>query len=136
MADTRSPEQRRRIMQAVRTHDTGPEWIVRRLLHASGYRYRLHATHLPGKPDLVFSSRKKVILVHGCFWHSHGCSKGQPPKSRLEYWGPKLDANKIRDARQLEMLEQLGWQVSTVWQCETKDEQALLERLIFFLADG
>lgn len=120
-------------MQAVGTKNTGPEWVVRRLLHSAGYRYRLHARELPGKPDLVFPRRRAAVFVHGCFWHSHGCSKGQPPKSKLEYWGPKLEANRVRDERQRQDLEELGWRVFTVWQCETKDEHSLLQRLANFL---
>lgn len=131
--DTRSPEQRSRIMASVRTANTGPEWTVRRLLHASGYRYRLHSRSLPGKPDIVFSAKRKAIFVHGCFWHSHDCSKGRPPKSRLDYWEPKLQANRARDARNLAELEALGWQTLTVWQCETKDSDTLLKQLTEFL---
>jgi len=133
MVDTRSREQRRRIMQAVGTKNTGPEWIVRRMLHSAGYRYRLHARGLPGKPDLVFPKRRAAVFVHGCFWHSHGCHKGRPPKSKLEYWGPKLEGNRLRDERQRQQLEALGWRVATVWQCETKDEHLLLQRLGEFL---
>lgn len=120
-------------MQAVGTKNTGPEWIVRRLLHSAGYRYRLYARELPGKPDLVFPRRRVAIFVHGCFWHSHGCSKGQPPKSKLDYWGPKLESNRLRDERQRRQLEELGWRVLTVWQCETKEEHMLLQRLVNFL---
>jgi DNA mismatch endonuclease (patch repair protein) len=120
-------------MQSVGTKNTGPEWIVRRMLHSAGYRYRLHVRDLPGKPDLVFPKRKAAVFVHGCFWHSHGCAKGQPPKSKLEYWGPKLEANRLRDERQQVELEQLGWRVLTVWQCQTKDEHSLLQRLRKFL---
>lgn len=133
--DTRSPEQRRRIMQSVGTANTGPEWVVRRLLHASGYRYRLHSKALPGKPDIVFGTRRKAIFVHGCFWHGHGCAKGRAPKSRLDYWGPKLEANKARDSRNEADLRGLGWEILTIWQCETKDEQTLLQRLRNFLAN-
>ncbi len=86
--DTRTSEQRRRIMQAVKSRDTGPEMIVRRLLHRMGYRYRLHRKDLPGKPDVALVSRRKAIFVHGCFWHGHGCPKGRLPKSRLDYWQP------------------------------------------------
>lgn len=133
MADTRTPEQRRRIMQAVGTKDTGPERVVRRLLYANRFRYRLHAKTLPGRPDIVFPGRKKAIFVHGCFWHSHGCEKGQPPKSRLDYWGPKLKDNRDRDSRNKTQLEALGWSVLTVWQCETRDPESLAARLIAFL---
>lgn len=133
MADTRTPEQRRRIMQSVGTRDTAPEWKVRRALFAAGYRYRLHRRELPGSPDIVFPARKKAILVHGCFWHSHGCSKGKAPKSRMEYWEPKLTANKARDTRNLRDLRALGWDVLVVWQCEVADSGPLLKRLTGFL---
>jgi DNA mismatch endonuclease (patch repair protein) len=133
MADTRTSEQRRRIMQAVKTRDTGPELIVRRILHRLGYRYRLNAKDLPGRPDIVLPRRKRAIFVHGCFWHGHGCEKGQAPKSRLEYWGPKLAANRNRDAARLLELENLGWSVLIVWQCETLAPEALGEKLRRFL---
>ncbi len=120
-------------MQSVGTKDTGPELTVRRILHRMGFRYRLNARDLPGRPDIVFPSRKKVIFVHGCFWHSHGCDKGQPPKSRLRYWKPKLRANQDRDAAQLQALQAMGWSVLTVWQCETKDPEALKSMLLRFL---
>ena len=137
MVDTRTKEQRRRIMQAVRCKDTEPEWAVRRLLHGLGYRYRLHRKDLPGKPDLVFPSRRKAIFVHGCFWHTHGCRYGRPPKSRLEYWLPKLKRNMKRDAKKRAELEALRWQVLTVWQCEIKDLDALTAKLCAFLeGDG
>lgn len=135
MADTRTRAQRRRIMRAVRGKDTSPEWAVRRLLHGLGYRYRLHRKDLPGKPDIVFPGRRKVVFVHGCFWHAHGCRIGRPPKSRLEYWLPKLEANKRRDAEKLAGLEALGWRALTVWQCEIADRDTLAARLRAFL-DG
>ena len=135
MVDTRTEEQRRHIMQAVRGKDTGPEWTVRRVLHGLGYRYRLHRKDLPGKPDIVFPGRKKSIFVHGCFWHAHGCRYGRPPKSRLDYWLPKLERNKERDAQRIVELKVLGWSVLTVWQCETKDMDALTARLTGFLED-
>lgn len=133
MVDTRTKEQRRRIMQSVRGKDTGPEWTVRRLLHGLGYRYRLHCKDLPGKPDLVFPKRNMTVFVHGCFWHAHGCRYGRAPKSRLDYWLPKLEQNKRRDAEKIAQLEALGWTVLTVWQCETKDIGALTGKLITFL---
>jgi DNA mismatch endonuclease, patch repair protein len=136
MADTRSPAQRSRIMASVRQRNTGPEWAIRRLLHSRGYRYRLHAKHLPGKPDIVFPRWRKAIFVHGCFWHGHDCSKGRAPKSRLEYWGPKLVANRRRDERVIAELAELGWKVLIVWQCETKDVETLLEKLWVFLQSG
>lgn len=133
MADTRTPEQRRRIMQSVGTRDTGPEMTIRRLLHGLGYRYRLHAKRLPGKPDIVFPGRKKAIFVHGCFWHGHDCAKGQLPKSRREYWEPKLKTNIARDAAQVIALQALGWSALTVWQCETAVSTTLTKRLVRFI---
>ncbi len=134
--DTRTPEQRRRIMQAVKSKDTKPEMIVRRLLHRMGYRYRLHRKDLPGKPDIAFVSRRKAIFVHGCFWHGHGCSKGRLPKSRLDYWKPKLDENMRRDRMKQEQLRSLGWKVLVVWQCETGDIDALAARLQYFVDES
>ena len=136
MVDTRTPEQRHRIMRAVQSKHTGPEWKVRRLLHGVGYRYRLHRKDLPGKPDIVFPIRKKAIFVHGCFWHAHGCRYDRPPKSRLDYWLPKREQNKIRDSRKQAGLEALGWRVLTVWQCETRDMNALAIELRNFLESG
>jgi len=133
MADTRSPEQRRRIMQSVKTRDTGPELAVRRLLSQLGYRYRLNAKKLPGRPDIVFPGKMKAIFVHGCFWHCHGCSKGHAPKSRLDYWEPKLKANRERDAAQILALNSLGWTVLTIWQCETADSETMQAKLVDFM---
>lgn len=131
--DTRRPEQRRRIMQAVKSKNTGPELRVRRVLHALGYRFRLHRKDLPGRPDIVLPKHRKAIFVHGCFWHAHGCSKGQPPKSRLDYWLPKLEANVNRDRAKLAQIESLGWKTLVVWQCETVDIDALAARLQAFV---
>jgi len=133
MADTRTPQQRHRIMQSVKTRGTGPELTVRRILYRLGYRYRLNAKNLPGRPDIVLPGRMKAIFVHGCFWHGHGCRKGRAPKSRLDYWKPKLETNRKRDARQLRALKVSGWSVLTVWQCETNDSEALSSRLSAFL---
>lgn len=135
MADTRTPEQRRRIMQSVKTENTGPELVVRRLLHGMGYRYRLHRRDLPGKPDIVFVSRHKAIFVHGCFWHGHDCPKGRLPKSRLDYWQPKLDKNMARDRTKIEQLASLGWSVLVIWQCETVDKEVLAVRLQDFVGE-
>ena len=120
-------------MQSVKSKDTGPELIVRRLLHAMGYRYRLHRRDLPGKPDIAFISRRKAIFVHGCFWHGHDCPKGRLPKSRLDYWRPKLDRNKARDRTKEEQLKSLGWSVLVIWQCETVDKETLALRLQDFV---
>lgn len=135
MTDTRTPEQRRRIMQSVKQKDTGPEQVVRKALFAEGYRFRLHRRDLPGSPDIVLPSRKKAIFVHGCFWHGHGCSKGRASKSRTEYWGPKLDANRARDSRNLAALKKIGWKTLVVWQCELGDPEKLIRRLKRFV-DG
>ena len=131
--DTRTPEQRRRIMRAVKTEDTGPEMTVRRMLHSHGYRYRLHRKDLPGRPDIVFKGRRKAIFVHGCFWHGHGCSKGKLPKSKLNYWQPKIEQNKARDTCNIARLEAAGWQVLVIWQCEIANGQALWLRLQEFV---
>ncbi|MCE8036374.1 very short patch repair endonuclease [Halomonas sp. MCCC 1A11062] len=134
--DTRTPEQRRKIMQAVKSKNTGPELIVRRALFALGYRFRLHRRNLPGSPDIVFPGRKKVIFVHGCFWHGHDCKRGAAPKSREDFWNEKLQKNRQRDKRNREELARLGWRTYTVWECEIKDLEGLLERLRKFLTDG
>lgn len=131
--DTRSPEQRRRIMQAVKTKNTGPELLLRRALFAAGYRFRLHRKDLPGRPDIVFPGRRKAIFVHGCFWHGHNCTKGRASKSRTEYWGPKLEANKARDAKNLRDLEAIGWEAVVVWQCELGNMDNVTSRLGTFL---
>lgn len=133
MTDTRTLEQRRRIMQAVGIKNTGPEIVIRKLLHAYMYRFRLHRKDLPGKPDIVFPKRRKIIMVHGCYWHGHGCDKGKLPKSRLAYWGPKIEANRKRDGTKELALRNLGWEVLTVWQCETRDHVQLANLLTSFL---
>ena len=135
MADWLTPEQRRRVMQAIKNKDTGPEMAVRRLVHRLGYRYRLHKKGLPGRPDLVFGGRKKIIFVHGCFWHAHTCRYGRAPTSREEYWLPKLKRNKERDAENQEQLGKLGWSVMVIWECEIKDVAKLTDRITSFL-DG
>ena len=137
MADTRTPQQRRRIMQSVGQKNTGPEIVVRRAVHRLGYRFRLHRTNLAGSPDIVFPRLHKVILVNGCFWHGHdGCRKGKPPKSGEAYWGPKIAKNKERDAKVVDQLRREGWDVLTVWQCETSDPVALTTQLRVFLGSA
>lgn len=120
-------------MSKVRSKNTSPELAVRKLIYSLGYRYRLHGKKLPGKPDLVFPGRKKVIFVHGCFWHYHDCKKGKPPKSRLGYWLPKLLANRERDKANISALHNLGWETLIVWQCEVKDFEKLKETVTVFL---
>ena len=135
MTDNRTPESRSALMSRIGGKDTAPEMIVRHLLHALGYRYRLHRRDLPGKPDIVFPGRRKAIFVHGCFWHAHGCAIGRPPKSRPDYWLPKLAANKTRDEAVAAGLRGLGWEVLTVWQCETRRPEGLRAAVVAFL-DG
>ncbi len=112
---------RSEIMRAVKSRDTKPEMIVRRLVHGLGYRYRLHRPDLPGKPDLTFPSRRKVVFVHGCFWHGHDCARGaRVPKNNREYWIAKIARNKTREAKDCDRLREMGWSVFTIWECETK----------------
>ncbi|MDD1475561.1 very short patch repair endonuclease [Arthrobacter sp. H16F315] len=138
MADKLTPEQRSANMSRIRSTNTKPELLVRKLLHARGYRYRLHGTagggRLPGKPDLVFASRRKVIFVNGCFWHFHNCRVGQhAPKTNAEFWDTKRERTRNRDVEQRRQLERSGWDVLTVWECELKDLSVLEEQLHDFL---
>jgi len=136
MADKVTPEQRSVNMRAIGSKDTAPELAVRRLVHAMGYRYRLHRKDLPGKPDLVFSPSRKVIFVHGCFWHQHGlelCLDGRRPKSNTGYWDEKLRRNVERDARHLSALEATGWQVLVIWECECRDMKSVFAQVADFL---
>jgi DNA mismatch endonuclease, patch repair protein len=123
----------RKAMRANRPVGTRPEMIVRRLAHRMGYRYRLHRKDLPGKPDLAFSRRKKVIFVHGCFWHCHSCKNDWVPKTRTGYWRAKFQRNRDRDAADLASLVDMGWSVMTIWECETKQVDELKKRLARFL---
>lgn len=122
-------------MSRVRSTNTGPELAVRRLAHSMGYRYRLYSGELPGRPDLTFPSRRKVIFVHGCFWHGHNCHAGRKrPASNESYWLPKLARNRQRDITHRRRLKSLGWESLAVWECEARDEQALAAQLKKFLA--
>lgn len=132
--DKISPVRRSENMRAIRSKDTSPEWVVRRIAHRCGFRYRLHRRDLPGKPDLVFSSRKAVIFVHGCFWHLHGCPGVRVPKSNLGYWQTKLERNSQRDKKHFQTLLALGWNVLVVWECETKNSKTLEDRIKSFLS--
>nr|WP_259754017.1 DNA mismatch endonuclease Vsr [Pseudomonas sp. GCEP-101] len=119
-----------RRMRAVRREHTTPELVVRRVLHAAGWRFRLHKRSLPGSPDIVLRKHGVAIFVHGCFWHRHPeCRYASIPKTRQEYWLPKFAANVERDARKKVELEELGWKVLVVWECETRNLAALEERL-------
>jgi DNA mismatch endonuclease (patch repair protein) len=134
VTDRVSKAVRSRIMRAVPSKSTAPEKAVRFLLTRNGYRYRLHRRDLPGTPDIVFPGRQKAIFVNGCFWHGHsGCSKGRPPKSRPEYWIPKIARNIENDQRNLADLAKLGWRAITVWQCELRHPLLLEKKLSKFL---
>lgn len=134
MVDSIDQAARSALMARVRGKNTKPELIVRKMVFAAGYRYRLHVRTLPGKPDLVFPSRKKVIFVHGCFWHFHAnCKRARIPKSHVEFWSEKLNTNKARDDRTRRALIQAGWEVYVVWECELHDHRALEENLRSFL---
>ncbi|MFI5269514.1 MAG: very short patch repair endonuclease [Chloroflexota bacterium] len=134
MADTRTKTQRSAIMRSVQSKNTGPELVVRRFLHRLGFRFRLHVKNLPGRPDIVLSKHRTAIFVHGCFWHAHGCKIGQPPKSRPEFWEPKLRRNRERDAANEIALARLGWNVLTVWQCETQRPEEMKAKLAALLS--
>lgn len=134
MTDTLTAEQRKACMQAVKGKDTTPEMSVRKLAHAMGYRYALHAKSLPGKPDLVFVSRKKIIFVHGCFWHKHNCRHGRiSPVNNSDYWSGKRKRNAERDKEHIQALRREGWKVLVIWECWTRDADSLSKRLEAFL---
>jgi len=122
-------------MQDNRGKDTKPEIAIRRLVHHMGYRYRLHRTDLPGSPDLTFGARKKVIFVHGCFWHAHGCAVGgQGVQTRASYWAAKFARNRKRDGRVLAELAALGWSTLVIWECELRNKMVLETRINAFLS--
>lgn len=129
-----TPEQRSRIMRAVKGADTAPEMMVRSLAHGMGYRFRLHRKDLPGKPDLVFPKLHKVVFVNGCFWHGHGCARGaREPKAHAEYWRAKIGRNRFRDAANIRALKEKGWRATVVWECELKEPRRVKKRLAAFL---
>jgi len=137
MIDTVSAERRSEIMSRIRGKDTQPEMRVRRMVHAMGYRYRLHRKDLPGRPDMTFPRLGKIIMVHGCFWHQHDdpdCPANRRPKSNRDYWNAKLDRNIVRDAENYSALRERGWEVLVVWECQLKDSAALAARLQAFLS--
>lgn len=135
VADHLSKRARSEVMSRVRNKDTGPELAVRRLLHRAGYRFRLHASDLPGSPDLVLPRFETVVFVHGCFWHGHDCSRGARPTSNTDFWNEKIAVNQKRDREVRHALEEEGWSIVTVWECELREPTALLARLTDFL-DG
>ena len=129
-----SAEKRSYVMSRIRSKNTGLELTVRRMVFALGYRYRLYAKGLPGKPDITFPGRKKVIFVHGCFWHQHQkCPMGTPPSSNLEYWGPKLARTVERDREHLVALRKMGWSVLVIWECQIKSPTRIKTRIRHFL---
>ena len=134
MTDHLSPEIRSALMARIRGRDTKPELIVRRLIHSLGYRYRLHRRDLPGTPDLVFPSRRQVVFVHGCFWHHHDCLRGALPRSNQEFWKHKLDQNTRRDRENLTALQNMGWAVLVIWECQTRDPAGVADRVCRFLS--
>jgi DNA mismatch endonuclease (patch repair protein) len=136
MADSLTPQQRSALMARIRSKNTGPEMTVRRLVHGMGFRYRLHRKTLPGKPDLVFPGRRKVIFVHGCFWHNHpdpSCKSARTPKSHQEFWIPKLERNRLRDETNRQALTGLNWESLTIWECELKNIASIAARVRSFL---
>nr|WP_298380691.1 DNA mismatch endonuclease Vsr [uncultured Halomonas sp.] len=136
MADTLSKEARSERMSRVRGKDTKPEMKLRRLVHGMGFRYRLHDQRLPGKPDMVFRSRHAVVFMHGCFWHRHeGCKLARIPKSRISFWLDKLEANRQRDRRNQLKLQELGWRVLIVWECQLAAPERTALRVRDFLND-
>lgn len=136
MADSLTAAERSQRMGMVRGKDTRPELVVRKLVHAMGFRYALHRRDLPGRPDLVFAPRKKVIFVHGCFWHRHSSSKcrlARLPKTRLNFWLAKLESNRLRDEKNMRALRSLGWKILLVWECQLSDIEQLKNKLRRFL---
>jgi len=138
MVDTLTPRERSKRMSRIRGADTKPEMLVRRLVYGMGYRYRIHQRNLPGTPDLVFPSRRKIIFVHGCFWHRHpdpACKLARLPKSRLDFWETKLETNRRRDKENLEKLKEMGWKPLVVWECELTNAEEISKEIISFLEE-
>ncbi|MDR3045609.1 MAG: DNA mismatch endonuclease Vsr [Desulfovibrio sp.] len=136
MVDTLDVAQRSERMARIKGKHTRPEMLVRKLVHGMGFRYRLHGKDLPGHPDLVFRKRRCAIFVHGCFWHRHGnpdCKRARLPKSRLDFWLPKLEENERRDQLVLRELGELGWKTLVIWECELADHASLETRIRAFL---
>jgi len=124
------PVDRSENMRRIRSKNTAPELIVRRLLYHLGYRYRIHRKELPGNPDIVFAGRHKAIFVHGCFWHAHGCKTAHQPLTNQDYWSPKLMRNVERDARNQSALFSLGWESLVIWECQTRTSASDLEKIL------
>ncbi len=133
--DTLSPAERSARMGRIKNKDTKPEMVVRRMVHALGFRFRLHRRDLPGCPDLCFGPQRKAIFVHGCFWHRHDCKLTRLPKSRVDFWKPKLEANRVRDRERQAALRDLGWEILVVWECELAHREQLKNMLTAFLGE-
>lgn len=134
MTDVFTPEKRSAVMRRVKGRDTGPEKTIRRLLTRLGARYRLQRKDLPGKPDIVMPGRRLALFVHGCFWHGHDCARGaRQPKQNADYWLAKIARNRTRDEFSTTALQEQGWRVETIWECEMKDEETLEARLTALL---
>lgn len=136
MIDTLTPMERSERMSLIKERDSRPEMVVRRLVHGLGYRYRLHRRDLPGRPDLVFGKRQKIIFLHGCFWHRHddsACKLARLPKTRLDFWLSKLEANRARDVKNQERLKEMGWDYLVIWECQLRDKEQLAKRIQSFL---
>jgi DNA mismatch endonuclease, patch repair protein len=135
MPERLTAQERSRNMSRVKGRDTGPELLVRSVVHRLGYRFRLHGKELPGRPDLVLPRHRKVVFVHGCFWHGHrGCRRAARPSTNREFWDRKIEGNIARDAKNVRELRRQGWKVLVVWQCAMKDVEALEKRLARFLS--
>ena len=134
MVDVHTKTQRSFNMSRIRSKNTCPEMIVRSCVYRMGYRYRLHDKKLPGKPDLVLSRHRKVIFVHGCYWHRHSCKKGRSiPETRKKFWQTKLEGNKERDKRNRRKLNNLGWKVLIIWECQIKNQEKVIDKIANFL---
>jgi len=130
MTDIVDKATRSRMMSGIRGKDTRPEVLIRKALHAQGFRYRLHDKSLPGKPDLTFPRYKAVIFIHGCFWHGHPCRYFKVPQTRTDFWLDKINSNRQRDSRQLVQLQQAGWRVLVVWECATRKNETLSKDML------
>jgi DNA mismatch endonuclease (patch repair protein) len=135
--DVLTKEQRSYCMSRIRKTDTSPELMVRQIVHRLGYRFRLYRRDLPGCPDIVLPRRMKVIFIHGCWWHRHNCRLGRrTPKTKKKYWLPKLQANKERYKKDRRSLQKHGWKVLTIWECQTKRPEKIIERISKFLTQS
>jgi DNA mismatch endonuclease, patch repair protein len=134
VTDNLTPDGRSQNMRRIRAKDTSPELAVRRMVHSLGFRFRLHVADLPGRPDLVFPRLRRIIEVRGCFWHQHhGCTDAHIPRSRVWYWRPKLRGNVRRDRRNERLLQELGWRVLVLWECELRPSATVRRRIVKFL---